>query len=84
MMCCSLGMVFLSVSESTDVGVELLSSAGQSVSDDLNVVQYLPSSTTDQEIAQQLEQEAKEFQLAQDAHLAEQLQLKENSYRIPR
>ena len=94
---CSLGMVFLSVSDSTDMGVEVESqrllsgsSVVQSASGDINRSVLMQSSagknvnTMDRKLAEQLELEAREFQLAQDAHLAEQLQLKENSYRIPR
>lgn len=63
----SLGVVFLSVADSTDVGVEL---------------QAL--SVSDTYLAKQLESEAKESQIIRDSQLAEQLQMKENSYLYPR
>ena len=60
----SLGVVFLSVADSTDVGVEL--------------------NVSDAYLAKQLELEAKESQIIRDSQLAEQLQIKENSYLNPR
>ena len=111
--------MFLTISDSTDVGVAMQSSAGPDPSDFRASVQNFGASNstapvqssldtsdskvpvqssliessvgrtgqtvvTDKEIAEQLQLEAREAQLAQDEHLAEQLQLKENSYRIPR
>ena len=66
---CSLGVVFLSVADTADVGVELKSS----YPDD-----------NDARLAEQLHSEAVKAQVIQDSHLAEQLQLKENSYLSPR
>ena len=40
--------------------------------------------TSDSKLAQQLQQELVDSQLLRDAQLAEQLQLKENSYMTPR
>ncbi len=89
----SLGMVFLSVSDSTDVGVEVQSasssvdnSIGHSASGSMDRGAGWDERTvvTDKELAEQLQLEARQYLLAQDAHLAEQLQLRENSYRVPR
>lgn len=71
---CSLGVIFMSVTDSTHAGVEVES--------------LMPSGSvglvSDAELAQQLQQESLQSQLYQDAQLAEQLQLKENSYMNPR
>lgn len=69
----SLGVVFLSVSDCNDLGVEVESLD----TDPVGVA-------TDSQLAQQLQQEIVESQLLGDAQLAEQLQLKENSYLTPR
>lgn len=66
----SLGVVFLSVSDSCDVGVEVETSS--------------TSVTSDLQLAQQLHREMYESQLLRDSQLAEQLQMKENSYLTPR
>lgn len=57
------------MADSTDVGVELLA---------------LGVSASDTYLAKQLESEAKESQIIRDSQLAEQLQMKENSYLNPR
>lgn len=61
-------MVFLSVSDSADVGIEFIESAGND----------------DEVLAKELQREEAQLQLYGDARLAEQLQLKENSYMRPR
>ncbi len=63
----------MSVYDSADVGVEMVGEQSSSE----GVVK-------DAELALRLKQEESELQLLQDAQLAEQLQLKENSYMTPR
>lgn len=94
---CSLGMVFLSVTDSSDIGVELHSavnkwaglqtlSEGAKLETATNQAALSESAydANDLGLAEQLQVEAIEYQVNQDAHLAEQLQLKENSYMTPR
>lgn len=80
-------MVFLSVSDSADVGVELQTPFNKGV-EHSGKGQELQSQGVelgnDSKFAEQLQLEAVESQVVQDAHLAQQLQLKENSYRTPR
>ena len=94
---CSLGVVFLSVSDSADLGVEVESliegTEGLGVESPVtgaegwgakSLVADTNDNISDSHLAQQLQQQMMESQLLRDAQLAEQLQLKENSYRTPR
>lgn len=79
-------MVFLSVTDSADIGVEPWTNSSEPVEQmNSNEEMKLPSRKgQDSKLAEQLHLEAIQSQLVQDAHLAEQLQLKENSYMTPR
>ena len=81
----SLGVVFVSATDSTDL-----------VNDNANLVdvakelgllthdhQEIPEDS-DFHLAQQLQESEQEVQLLRDQELAEQLQMRENTYRTPR
>ena len=78
-------MVFLSVSDSDDVGIEVTTNKeGMVTPNEEGIVTASEEGVvTDSDLAHQLQLKEKEFQLKQDAYLAQQLQFKENSYLTP-
>lgn len=90
---CSLGVVFVSVSDSTDLANENL----VDVAKELGLFDHTQYQQQDEEggavgvvndpdftLAQQIYESEQEAMLERDRELAEQLQMKENSYRTPR
>ena len=83
----SLGVVFVSITDSTDLVNDDLTDAAK----EMGLLGHTPPpegamgtpAESDFELAQWLEHNEREAQLARDRELAEQLQMKEHTFRTP-